>query len=176
MMEDPRVLEYREALADVNAGLRAPQGAHERYRHALGPYVECMAEHTPDEPSFVRPAMMSALFRAGLPLGVILGIYKATEAEGEYVAAHPPVVSEPVDEQDRLARLPYGVYLKTAHWQKVRTDALRRAEGRCALCNSAASLQVHHRTYDRRGAERPADVIVMCDPCHNHHHEHLKAA
>lgn len=174
-MDDPRVHEFRAALAGVNAGLRAPAGAHERYRLSLTPYAEFMAEFTPDEPH-VRRAMMSALFSGGLPLGVILFAYTATTEEAEYVAEHPPITPEPVDEQARLAAMPYGLYLKTPHWHSVRTDALRRAEGRCVLCNSGVGLEVHHRSYKRRGAERPADVSVLCSDCHGRHHGEKRAA
>lgn len=172
-MDDPRVHEYRAALAGVNAGLSAPAGAHERYRRAITPYCEFMAEFTPNQP-VARKAMMSTLFEGGLPLGVIAYAYKATEDELEYVKAHPPLHDESVDEQDRLAWLPYRVYLKTPHWQKVRAAALEHAGHRCALCNSSQNLEVHHRTYERRGAERPADVTVLCDDCHKRHHRRLR--
>jgi len=33
------------------------------------------------------------------------------------------------------------------------------------------NLEVHHRTYERVGAERPADVIALCKACHEKHHD-----
>lgn len=76
--------------------------------------------------------------------------------------------------EPNLRGLPYVDYLRTPHWRSIRRDALRRADGRCQLCNSPPHrhqpLNVHHRTYERRGAERPEDVIVLCRACHERHH------
>jgi hypothetical protein len=120
--------------------------------------------------------MMLALFKGGIPLGVIALGYRATEAELEPIRNLPEIEPEPVDEAERLSRLPYGVYLKTAHWQRVRAEALKRAEGRCMMCNAGQGLEVHHRTYKNRGMERPADVVVLCGSCHGRHHGKLRAA
>lgn len=70
-----------------------------------------------------------------------------------------------------LRTMPYADYLKTEHWQIVRAAALEFAEHRCQLCNSADRLNVHHRTYERRGAEEPGDVIVLCHRCHGQFHQ-----
>jgi hypothetical protein len=74
-------------------------------------------------------------------------------------------------EHAQLTTMPYAAYLKTAHWQDVRQRALGRAEGRCQLCGTAGSLDVHHNTYERRGKERPSDVIALCRTCHAKHHD-----
>jgi hypothetical protein len=173
-MTDPRVTEFQNATADVRAGLRGSIGSHDRYRAALTPYVECIAEITPDEP-LARKAMMSAMFEDGLPLGVIAFAFKATVEEANYVVDHPPLEPEPIDEQERLAALPYPLYLRTPHWRSVRKQALQRAEGRCIICSRADTLEVHHRYYGRMGAERPADVTVLCSLCHTRHHAQLRA-
>ena len=65
----------------------------------------------------------------------------------------------------------YPQYLLTPHWQKVRAEAIARAKGRCQLCNIKASLEVHHRTYVRKGKELPEDVVALCDPCHEGFHK-----
>jgi hypothetical protein len=72
-----------------------------------------------------------------------------------------------------LRRLPYAEYLKTAHWQRVRTLALESAGYACELCSSTVDLEVHHRTYERLGFERPDDVIALCHDCHRDHHRAL---
>lgn len=64
----------------------------------------------------------------------------------------------------------YAEYRKGEHWQRMRERALERAEWRCQLCNSATSLDVHHRTYERLGAERVADLTVLCRGCHEQFH------
>lgn len=73
-----------------------------------------------------------------------------------------------------LRALPYAEYLRSDEWQIVRDFALERAEKRCQLCNEDAPLQIHHRTYARRGAEALADVVALCGPCHQLFHEHRR--
>lgn len=69
-----------------------------------------------------------------------------------------------------LKTMPYAKYLQTEHWQQIRKAALKRAKYRCQTCNSTSVLDVHHRTYERRGEEIAADVIVLCRDCHSKFH------
>jgi hypothetical protein len=79
--------------------------------------------------------------------------------------------------QQILEAMPYDEYLLTPHWQEFRRQALERAEYRCQVCNSGnGPLQVHHRTYERRGHERLEDVIVLCAKCHTLFHENGRLA
>jgi hypothetical protein len=75
---------------------------------------------------------------------------------------------------ERLAALramPYEDYLRTPEWRARRQEALKRAQYRCYLCNTNQSpLEVHHRTYERLGAEAPEDLYVLCDSCHQWYH------
>lgn len=80
------------------------------------------------------------------------------------------LVTDPDSDTNTLASMPYADYLKTEHWQQVRKSALARAEHRCQLCNAAENLNVHHRTYENRGAEKDSDVTVLCKPCHEQFH------
>lgn len=70
----------------------------------------------------------------------------------------------------RLKTMPYDDYLQTDHWKEMRQVALRRANCRCQMCNTDKTLQVHHRTYIRRGEEYPNDLTVVCRKCHETHH------
>ena len=79
----------------------------------------------------------------------------------------PDPVSAPASS---LRTMPYAQYLKTPHWQSMRKAALARVEYRCQLCNSNGSLDVHHRTYERRGCERTTDLTVLCRVCHSTFH------
>lgn len=72
-----------------------------------------------------------------------------------------------------LKEMPYEKYLQTWHWKKVKSQALEYAEYRCMVCNLASPLHVHHRTYERRGEERPSDVIALCEECHGKFHNKL---
>lgn len=69
-----------------------------------------------------------------------------------------------------LQTMPYAAYLQTEEWRARRLEELRRAHFRCRLCNAAGPLDVHHRTYERRGCEAPADLIVLCRVCHTRFH------
>ena len=73
-----------------------------------------------------------------------------------------------------LKYMPYKEYLQTEFWDKQRKGALKRALFRCQLCNKGkaarVTLDVHHRTYERRGRESPEDLIVLCRNCHSNFH------
>lgn len=91
-----------------------------------------------------------------------------------------PVYRSPVrkqEEDSRLVRLkelknmPYSEYLQTPEWQETRKQALKDANYQCALCPATNRvLHVHHRTYERLGEERPEDLTVLCDKCHEKFH------
>lgn len=82
------------------------------------------------------------------------------------------------EDPDNVIRFPverthtYQEYLQSPKWQEIREDALRQARHRCRICNSRHQLEVHHRTYDRIGHERPDDPTVLCRPCHELFHRH----
>lgn len=68
----------------------------------------------------------------------------------------------------------YAEYLDTDHWHQCSQEALTRAGHKCALCGSPERLVIHHNTYDLFH-ETPADTCVLCAPCHEAHHEAVKA-
>lgn len=77
--------------------------------------------------------------------------------------------------QAELRSMPYPAYLRSPEWQQTKAAALKRSRYRCQLCgaNQWVTLDVHHNTYERRGAELPADLIVLCRSCHTNHHTRL---
>jgi hypothetical protein len=168
LQSDPRWIEHRDARQATRAGLDAPRGSYDRYRAAIPGYLELIAEHT--EPHTRLPVMKGLVEDDNLPLGAILIAFKATHDEAAQLADRPVLHAEPYSETEHLRSLPYSAYLRSPHWTAVRREALNRAGNRCQICNRAELLQVHHRTYERVGAERPADVIVLCDVCHSNHH------
>ncbi len=69
----------------------------------------------------------------------------------------------------RLAALgfdSYAEYLASPHWQEFK-QRYREEYGavRCASCHDP-KYELHHKTYDRLGAERISDVIPLCRQCH----------
>lgn len=67
----------------------------------------------------------------------------------------------------------YADYLRTAAWLAKRDWAIERADNRCQICNSPDRLEVHHRSYENLGAERPGDIVVLCSDCHGLFHDRM---
>lgn len=77
-----------------------------------------------------------------------------------------------IETQNKIdRRIAYQAYIGSAQWQEQRVRALRAAERRCERCHGVGSLQVHHRTYERLGAEELGDLEVLCRRCHSTHHQ-----
>lgn len=118
------------------------------------------------------------------PGDAVVGL-QATRPSPSWLARIPPEAATALGEaliagakrcgQD-LRTMPYAAYLRTHHWERTRHDAIERAGGRCQLCNKDKRLQVHHRTYERRGCEEPGDLTVLCSHCHAKFHDKLKVA
>lgn len=66
----------------------------------------------------------------------------------------------------------YNEYLASPLW-KARAATMKAFRPWCALCPSTKNLEVHHRTYERIGRERPSDLVVLCASCHRRHHGKL---
>ena len=63
----------------------------------------------------------------------------------------------------------YRAHMSSARWRNTRTDMIRLRGSRCEGCKveyPASQLEVHHKTYERMGAERIGDLMVLCPPCH----------
>jgi hypothetical protein len=86
--------------------------------------------------------------------------------------------AKPVTESvgaERLAELramPHRQYLRTPEWRRTKAAALLRAGNACSLdVTHTEGLEVHHRTYERLGAELSSDLAVLCRSCHQLHHK-----
>lgn len=51
-------------------------------------------------------------------------------------------------------------------WSRVRLERLALDHGLCVFCKSEAE-EVHHVTYERRGADLVDDLRSLCSPCHD---------
>jgi hypothetical protein len=70
-----------------------------------------------------------------------------------------------------LRAMPYQQYLRTPEWRQTKAAALLRAGNACSLdVTHTEGLEVHHRTYERRGAELMTDLAVLCHSCHQLYH------
>lgn len=64
----------------------------------------------------------------------------------------------------------YRKYIVSEAWRDKRTELFRVRGKKCEICGSKKSIQVHHLTYERLGAELLSDLKVVCKPCHEKIH------
>lgn len=64
-------------------------------------------------------------------------------------------------------------YMESAQWKKLRAAVLERDNNECQACGSTETLQCHHNTYERLGAENMSDLVTLCTRCHTNHHIEL---
>ena len=94
-------------------------------------------------------------------------IYEGSQWDEEYRA----ITQKHERRLQELRTMPYQDYLLTPEWQERRNFQLARSGYRCQVCNTAdEQLNVHHRTYERRGNEAPSDLITLCRGCHDLFH------
>lgn len=90
---------------------------------------------------------------------------------GRYESLHDGLTPERLIE---LQSMPYNEYLQTPEWKRKR-DWVQADDGNaCRICNQShdqVTLDVHHRTYERRGREDRLDLITLCRDCHQCHHD-----
>lgn len=79
------------------------------------------------------------------------------------------------DRQQKIQRRKeYGGYLESDHWKAIRKAALQQSNYQCSKCGSKSDLNVHHKTYARKGHERLDDLEVLCYQCHMETHAYLE--
>ncbi len=88
----------------------------------------------------------------------------------DYIAGHASGVEIGLRIAPALTVGRYEDYLQSDVWKRTRELALEYYGDKCCLCNSADNLNVHHRTYERKGNERLSDLIVLCRDCHATYH------
>lgn len=91
---------------------------------------------------------------------------------GEAAVTAPPLAAPVIGRRlEQLRAMPYPAYLRSPEWRETRAAALVRAGHACQLdLTHVLDLEVHHRTYARLGEERPEDLFVLCEKCHQNHH------
>lgn len=63
-------------------------------------------------------------------------------------------------------------YLHTEQWKRTREETIAACGHSCQRCGDhQRSLDVHHLTYERLGAEEPRDLVVLCRRCHQAVHD-----
>lgn len=65
----------------------------------------------------------------------------------------------------------YNTYINGGAWKTRRAAVLLQRGKKCQACGLTGIMEVHHRTYDRMGAELDRDLIVLCTACHKGVHD-----
>lgn len=72
------------------------------------------------------------------------------------------------------SRVNYRAYLLSDRWRKKRQRRLKLDKHRCVRCGSKTQLEIHHKTYARRGHESMRDLQTLCAKCHRAEHRKSK--
>ena len=63
----------------------------------------------------------------------------------------------------------YEAYMRSGHWSRKKRLLMAPRKYTCERCGAKAK-DVHHKTYERFGNERYADLEALCRACHNKEH------
>lgn len=183
-VSERRVLHQKVRAATLD-GLRALGGEAQRKpvlnwalvhggftsRELAAPSPEKAIEQHPRLVDYYLSWVLTNLKRDGLVENPKWSTWKLT---GSALTATTKPVAEAVG-AERLAELramPYRQYLRTPEWRRTKAAALLRAGNACSLdVTHTEGLEVHHRTYERLGAELTTDLAVLCHSCHQLHHK-----
>jgi hypothetical protein len=65
----------------------------------------------------------------------------------------------------------YDSYVRGAWWRRRRREFARSHPAECACCGWTDGVELHHRSYERVGAERDDDLCWLCSRCHSLLHQ-----
>lgn len=70
--------------------------------------------------------------------------------------------------ESRLSRKEWynSIYLKSAHWDSLRTAKLYHSKSTCEKCNSGHRVQIHHLKYKNFYDVTLEDLMILCQKCH----------
>ena len=67
----------------------------------------------------------------------------------------------------------YNTVIASKRWRRLRAKRLEKCNHRCERCgwkkeswDKTRTLDLHHKTYERLGAEREEDLELVCSLCH----------
>ncbi len=66
----------------------------------------------------------------------------------------------------------YKAVIASKRWRDLRVRLMRQRGERCERCGKTwapgykATLQLHHKTYERLGGEYDSDLQLVCEACH----------
>ena len=92
---------------------------------------------------------------------------------------YPDLPTEPIEEfrigNQFMSAQDKAIYLKSAHWYKLRKQRMTIANHTCEVpgCGSKHNLSCHHITYLDLGAEDLSDIRIVCQDHHQQIHDKL---
>lgn len=68
----------------------------------------------------------------------------------------------------------YERYLRSKEWRELKAYLIERRGLKCEICGKIKKdprqVNIHHITYKRLFNELPADLLILCIPCHKKQH------
>lgn len=70
----------------------------------------------------------------------------------------------------------YREYIQSDQWQLKRLTRIKKDGGKrkCFMCQTYGPTDIHHKTYERLGAEHMSDLVQLCRNCHDIVHAYCK--
>lgn len=93
--------------------------------------------------------------------GIFLAIIYAMTRAGTFSFDSTPTLSK----EER-----YKQYINSEAWITRKDSFFATRERVCVGCDSRQNIHVHHMTYERLGAEKDEDLVVLCKECHELYH------
>ena len=107
-------------------------------------------------------ALAGAVLQAGARWFVIFSVWRRVRRWWRSRADHPGGAGG--------HRVQYQAVMQSAGWRRRRSQAIRQAGRRCQACGARGPLDVHHLSYAHLGEERPYELAVLCEACHQRAH------
>jgi len=61
----------------------------------------------------------------------------------------------------------YHAFLTSPRWKIRRAQFYATHSRACSACHSRTKVDLHHKTYERRGYEADQDLVALCHDCHS---------
>lgn len=108
----------------------------------------------------------------GEAIGASFASIMMVEARKSGYGSARVLVDVTAEREQELRVMKYDDFLRTDEWKRTVYAIHRKDEG-CHFCHAleGRALDVHHLTYERRGAELYDDLVLVCRRCHYPLHE-----
>lgn len=70
----------------------------------------------------------------------------------------------------------YRDYIQSQRWMQRKRKYFETHEKKCKACKTSRRIELHHKTYNRLGQERDADLVPLCQLCHSKVHDLFRSS